>query len=62
MNSGMSETSINEYGQFDDLNNTVDKYKAKAYFEKLFANFTHTLRYRALISGRKKTLTQLIFI
>jgi len=35
MNSGITESNINEYGRFDDLKNTVDKYKAKEYFEKL---------------------------
>lgn len=35
MSSGLTETSINEYGRFDDLKNTVDKDKAKAYFEKI---------------------------
>lgn len=35
MNSGVSELNINGYGRFDDLKNTVDKAKAKAYFEEL---------------------------
>jgi len=35
MNSGISESNINEYGHFDDLKKTVDKNKAKSYFEKL---------------------------
>jgi type I restriction enzyme R subunit len=35
MASGVSEANINEYGRFDELKNTVDKTKAKAYFEKL---------------------------
>ncbi len=35
MSSGLTETNINEYGRFDELKNTVDKDKAKAYFEKL---------------------------
>jgi type I restriction enzyme R subunit len=35
MNSSISELNINEYGRFDDLKNTVDKTKAKEYFEKL---------------------------
>lgn len=35
MNDGVTESNINEYGHFDDLKNTVDKNKAKAYFEKL---------------------------
>ena len=32
---GLTEATINEYGHFDELKNTVDKEKAKAYFEKL---------------------------
>ena len=35
MNSGITASNINEYGHFDDLKNTVDKTKAKEYFEKL---------------------------
>nr|MCU0337658.1 DEAD/DEAH box helicase family protein [Sediminibacterium sp.] len=35
MSSGLTEVNINEYGRFDELKNTVDKNKAKAYFEKL---------------------------
>ncbi|HBM14770.1 MAG TPA: DEAD/DEAH box helicase [Lentisphaeria bacterium] len=35
MSSGITESNINEYGRFDDLKNTVDKNKAKIYFEKL---------------------------
>jgi len=35
VNSGITESNINEYGRFDDLKNTVDKNKAKMYFEKL---------------------------
>jgi type I restriction enzyme R subunit len=35
MSSGLTEANINEYGRFDELKNTVDKDKAKAYFEKL---------------------------
>ena len=35
MNSGINQSNINEFGRFDDLKNTVDKNKAKAYFEKL---------------------------
>lgn len=35
MNVGITESNINEYGRFDDLKNTVDKDKAKEYFEKL---------------------------
>jgi type I restriction enzyme, R subunit len=33
MNSGVIGTTINQYGRFDDLKNTVDIAKAKAYFE-----------------------------
>ena len=35
MDSGITEKNINEYGRFDDLKSTVDKSKAKAYFEEL---------------------------
>ncbi|MCU0470031.1 MAG: HsdR family type I site-specific deoxyribonuclease [Arcicella sp.] len=31
----INESNINEFGRFDDLKNTVDKTKAKAYFEAL---------------------------
>ena len=34
MKSGVTEDNINEYGRFDELKNTVDKNKAKEYFEK----------------------------
>ncbi|MBN2728170.1 MAG: type I restriction endonuclease subunit R, partial [Bacteroidales bacterium] len=34
MNSGVTELNINEYGRFDELKRTVDKAKAKEYFEK----------------------------
>ncbi|TGM66440.1 HsdR family type I site-specific deoxyribonuclease [Leptospira levettii] len=35
MASNISEANINEYGRFDQLKDTVDKAKAKVYFEKL---------------------------
>lgn len=35
MNSGITESNINEYGRFDELKSSVNKTKAKAYFEKL---------------------------
>ena len=35
MNMGITKLNINEYGRFDDLKNSVDKEKAKAYFEEL---------------------------
>lgn len=31
----LSENNINEFGRFDDLKSTIDKAKAKAYFEKV---------------------------
>jgi type I restriction enzyme R subunit len=34
MNAGVTATNLNEYGRFDELKNTVDKAKAKAYLEK----------------------------
>ncbi|MBK1883360.1 HsdR family type I site-specific deoxyribonuclease [Luteolibacter pohnpeiensis] len=33
MNSHVTDANLNEYGRFDDLRETVDKQKAKAYFE-----------------------------
>lgn len=35
MNADVSELNINEYGRFDELKESVDKTKAKEYFEKL---------------------------
>jgi type I restriction enzyme R subunit len=35
MNTEITAANINEFGRFDELKNTVDKQKAKAYFEKL---------------------------
>lgn len=35
MTAKITETNINEYGRFEDLKSTVDKAKAKAYFEEL---------------------------
>jgi type I restriction enzyme R subunit len=35
MDSGVTDKNINEYGRFDDLKSTVDKNKAKKYFEEL---------------------------
>lgn len=35
MSIGLTEANINEYGRFDELKNTVDKNKAKEYYEKL---------------------------
>lgn len=35
IDSGSNEININEYGRFDELKNTVDKSKAKTYFENL---------------------------
>jgi len=34
MNTGVTETNINEYGRFDELKKGVDRAKAKAYFEQ----------------------------
>jgi type I restriction enzyme R subunit len=34
LNSGITKLNINEYGRFDELKNSVDKEKAKAYFEQ----------------------------
>lgn len=35
MNSKITESNINEYGRFDELKGTIDKDKAKQYFEKI---------------------------
>jgi type I restriction enzyme R subunit len=35
MTLGLSDNNINEYGRFDELKSTVDKNRAKAYFENL---------------------------
>ncbi len=35
MNSGVTEATINEFGRFDELKDSVDKTKAKEYFERL---------------------------
>ncbi len=35
MNSSVCESTLNEYGRFDDLKNSVDRDKAKLYFEAL---------------------------
>ncbi len=35
MNSSVCESDLNEYGRFDDLKNSVDRDKAKQYFEAL---------------------------
>ena len=35
MTSGLTESNINEFGRFDDLKSTVNKDKARAYFEKI---------------------------
>jgi type I restriction enzyme R subunit len=34
MNTSISESNINEYGRFDELKGSVDKAKAKVFFEK----------------------------
>ena len=34
MSLGLTDKNISEFGRFDELKNTVDKDKAKAYFEK----------------------------
>ena len=35
MNTSVTEANLNEYGRFDDLKETIDKEKARAYFEAL---------------------------
>lgn len=34
MGLGLTKTNINEFGRLDELKKSVDKAKAKAYFEK----------------------------
>ncbi len=60
MNAGLTEATINEFGRFDELKDTVDKAKAKAYFEglegKTIAPFkvnikTHELLQRFVLGG-----------
>ena len=60
MNSGITEANINEFGRFDELKDTIDKAKAKAYFEgiegKTIAPFKininiHDLLKRFIING-----------
>lgn len=60
MNGGLSSSSINDYGNFDDIKKTVDKDKAKAYFEELedeqIPSFkvnirVHSLLERFILSG-----------
>jgi len=60
MNTNVTELNINEYGRFDELKSTVDKSKAKEYFEKLegttFPPFkinikAHNLLQKFIISG-----------
>lgn len=35
MQAGITESNMNQYGRFDELKNSVDKVKAKSYFEKV---------------------------
>jgi len=35
LNLNVTESNINECGRFDELKNSVDKTKAKSYFEKV---------------------------
>ena len=35
LSSPINDANINDYGRFDDLKNSVDKEKAKVYFEAL---------------------------
>ena len=35
MDAHVSESALNEYGRYDDLISTVDKAKARAYFESV---------------------------
>ncbi|WOG27416.1 hypothetical protein [Endozoicomonas sp. 8E] len=33
MNTGVTKANLNEYGRFDELTDSIDKPRAKAYFE-----------------------------
>jgi type I restriction enzyme R subunit len=61
LNSPINETNINDYGRFDELKNSVDKAKAKKYFQELEGcnipppkiNIkVHNLLKRLIIGGR----------
>jgi type I restriction enzyme R subunit len=60
MNAGLNEININEFARFDELKNTVDRQKAKVFFEQLegatIQNFrvnikVHNLLLRFIVSG-----------
>ena len=55
MNTNVTESNINSYGRFDDLKSSVDKVKAKAYFEKIEGNlippFKVNIRVQALLQS-----------
>lgn len=60
MNLGLTEANLNEFARFDNLKNTVDKQKAKAYFEELEGRAlqafkvnikVHNLLVRFILSG-----------
>jgi type I restriction enzyme R subunit len=38
MSNHLTEANLNEYGRFDDLRSTIDREKAKAYFDGLEGN------------------------
>src|SRR5699024_8519389 len=44
MAADLTEANLNEYGRFDDLKNTVDKAKAKEYFESVDAKKIPTFK------------------
>ncbi|WP_440464310.1 SNF2-related protein [Psychrobacter sp. ASPA161_6] len=64
LDSGATEHNINEFGRFDDLKSTVDKEKAKAYFEAfeggsitaLKANMKVDFTLRAFILNNSKAV------
>ena len=39
MNAGVDESNINEFGRFDDLVESVDKVKAKEYFDLIWSSY-----------------------
>ncbi len=52
MNTHVTQANLNEYGRFDDLRNTVDQQKAKAYFERLEGKTLPMSRVNIKVSNR----------
>lgn len=51
MHTGITEANLNEYGRFDDLKNTVDKIKARAYLETLEGKTIPPFRVNILVDS-----------